>query len=57
MKEYGCIHARNYRWSETCRKVCQMFDKGEDETVEHVILECEKYEREGMEALQVVLYR
>ncbi|MPC67146.1 hypothetical protein E2C01_061312 [Portunus trituberculatus] len=37
------VNARNYRWSEPCSKVCQMCDMGEDETVEHAMLECEKY--------------
>ena len=32
-----------------------MCDMGEDETVEHVILECEKYNRERMEMMNVVL--
>lgn len=31
------MNVRNYRWSESHRKVCQMCDMGED-----VILECEK---------------
>ena len=34
------VNARNYRWSKSRRKVCQMCDTGEDETVEHVVLEC-----------------
>ncbi|MPC88688.1 hypothetical protein E2C01_083607 [Portunus trituberculatus] len=41
------VNARNYRWSESRSKVCQMCDMGEDETVEHVMLECEKYERQA----------
>ena len=41
------VNERNYRWSESCSKVCQlMCDMGEDESVEHVVLECEKYERD-----------
>ena len=44
---------RNYRWSESCSKVCQMCDMGEDELVEHVVLECEKYERDRMEMISV----
>ena len=47
------VNARNYRWSESRTKVCQMCDMGEDEMVEHVVLECEKYER--MEIMHVVL--
>ena len=49
------VYERNYRWSESCNKVCQMCDMGEDESVEHVVLECEKYERDRMEMLQVIL--
>ena len=49
------VNARNYRWSESGSKECQMCDMGEDETVEHVILECEKYDRERMEMMRVVL--
>ena len=50
------VNERNYRWSESCSKVCQlMCDMGEDESVEHVVLECEKYERDRMEMMQVIL--
>ncbi|MPC91628.1 hypothetical protein E2C01_086678 [Portunus trituberculatus] len=35
---------------ESRSKVCQMCDMGDDETVEHVMLECEKYEM-----MQVIL--
>merc|ERR1712035_249456 len=49
------VNARNYRWSESQSKVCQMCDMGEDETVEHVVLECERYNRERMEMMRVVL--
>ena len=35
--------------------MCQMCDMGEDESVEHVVLECEKYERDRMEMMQVIL--
>ncbi|MPD02614.1 hypothetical protein E2C01_098208 [Portunus trituberculatus] len=41
------VNVRNYRWSEFRSKVCQMCDMGEDEIVEHVMLECEKYERQA----------
>ena len=37
------VNARNYRRPESRSKVCQMCDMGKDETVEHVVLECEKY--------------
>ena len=31
-----------------------MCDMGEDETVEHVILECEKYDRDRIEMMRVI---
>ena len=49
------VNERNYRWSESRSKVCQMCNIGEDELVEHVVLECEKYERDRMEMMQVIL--
>ena len=49
------VNARNYRWSESRSKVCQMCDMGEDETVEHVMLECMKYARDRNDMMQVVL--
>ena len=50
------VNERNYRWSESRSKVCQlMCDMGEDESVEHVVLECEKYERDRMGMMQVIL--
>ena len=49
------VLTRNYRWSESRSKVCQMCDMGEDETVEHVVLECEKYDRDRMEMMHVIL--
>ena len=49
------VNERNYRWSESRSKVCQMCNMGEDESVEHVVLECEKYERDRMEMMQVIL--
>ena len=50
------VNARNYRWSGQSRsKVCQMCDMGEDETVEHVVLECEMYDRDRMEMMHVIL--
>ena len=38
------VNEINYRWSE-CASCC-VCDMGEDESVEHVVLECEKYERD-----------
>ena len=49
------MNARNYRWSESRSKVCQMCDMGEDETVGHVVLECEKYDHDRMEMMCVIL--
>ena len=49
------VNAKNYRWSESRSKVCQMRDMREDETVEHVVLECEKYDRDRMEMMHVTL--
>ncbi|MPC37376.1 hypothetical protein E2C01_030850 [Portunus trituberculatus] len=49
------VNARNYRWCESRSKVCQMCDMGEDETVKHVVLGCERYERDRREMMQVIL--
>ncbi|XP_063877492.1 uncharacterized protein LOC135109778 [Scylla paramamosain] len=49
------VNARSYRWSESRSKVCQMCDMGEDETVEHVVLECVQYARDRNEMMQVIL--
>ena len=48
------VNGRNYRWSESGNKVYQKCERGVDEMVCHVILECEEYERERLEMLQVV---
>ena len=45
------VNEKNYRWSESHSKVYQMCDMGED----HVVLEWEKYERDRMEMMQVIL--
>ena len=34
------VNERNNRLSESRSKVCQMCDMGQDESVEHVVLEC-----------------
>ena len=49
------VNARHYRWSESRSRVCQICDMGKDETVEHVVLECEKYYRNIMEMMRVLL--
>ncbi|MPD03129.1 hypothetical protein E2C01_098752 [Portunus trituberculatus] len=49
------VNARNYRWSESRSKVCQMCDVGENKTVKHVVVECVKYARDRYEMMQVVV--
>ena len=49
------VNDRNYRWSDFSSKVCQMCDMGEDESLEHVVLECEKYKRDRMDMMRVIL--
>ncbi|MPC34630.1 hypothetical protein E2C01_028026 [Portunus trituberculatus] len=49
------VNARNCMWSESHGRVCQMCDMREDEMVEHVMLECERYERDRREMMRVIL--
>ena len=49
------VNARSYRWSESQSKTCQMCEMGENETVEHVFLECEGYANERWEMMQTTL--
>ncbi len=49
------VNARNYRWPESRSKVCQICDRGVAEAVQHMILECKKYDRERMRMMQVFL--
>ena len=49
------VNAHNCRWLESRNKVCQMCDMGEDETVEHVVFECQMYDRYIMEMMRVIL--
>ena len=35
--------------------MCQICDMGEDETIEHVVLECEKYDRDRIKMMGVTL--
>ena len=49
------VNTRSYRWSESSSKVCQMWDIGEDEMVDHLVLECVKYARDRNEMMQVML--
>ena len=46
---YGC------ECKELQSPVAKMCDIREDETVEHVVLECEKHDRERMEMMRVIL--
>ena len=39
------MNDRTYRWSEDRRKECVMCDRGVDETVVHLMLECKRGER------------
>ena len=38
------VNERTYRWSESGSKVCVSCDSGDDETIEHVVLVCGRYE-------------
>ena len=49
------VNARNYRWSESRSKLCQMCNLEEDESVEHIMLECPKYARLRIEMMRTVL--
>ena len=40
------LNSRTYRWENDGDKTCKMCNSGEDETVEHVLLDCAKYEGE-----------
>ena len=48
------VNARTYRWNESKSKECDMCACGMDETVYHVIVECESYMEERSELMQVV---
>ena len=39
------VNERTYRWSESGSMACVMCRSGGDETVEHVVLVCRRYER------------
>lgn len=49
------FHARNYTWSTSHSKECKMCDMRVDETVEHEVLECKRYKRDGMEMMCIFL--
>ena len=48
------VNSRTYRWENDGDKTCKMCDSGRDETIEHVLLECEKYERERRSMIEDV---
>lgn len=48
------LNERTYRWSESGSKASMMCDGGGDEYVEHVVLECERYERRRGSMMEVV---
>ena len=52
-KEVGTTDGQSPESPESHSKVWQMSDMEEDETVEHV--ECEKYNRDKMEMMHVIL--
>ncbi|XP_045115935.1 uncharacterized protein LOC123507244 [Portunus trituberculatus] len=37
------VNSRVYRWKDGGSKVCEVCERGVDETVEHLMLECEEY--------------
>ena len=48
------LNSGTYRWENNGEKTCRKCDTGVDETVEHVLLECVKYERDREHMLNVV---
>ncbi|KAG0725737.1 hypothetical protein GWK47_038027 [Chionoecetes opilio] len=49
------VNSRMYRWKNDGSKVCEMCVTGVDETVEHLMLECERYEYARTQMLEVVV--
>ncbi|KAG0728534.1 hypothetical protein GWK47_032294 [Chionoecetes opilio] len=49
------VNSRMYRWKNGGSKVCVMCVTGVDETVEHLMLECERYEYARTKMLEVVV--
>ena len=49
------VNSRVYRWENDGSKLCIMCRVGEDETVEHLMLECERYEYERQRMLETVV--
>ena len=48
------VNARTYRWSANGSRECTQCDGGVNETVEHLVLECPRYNEERMELLNIV---
>ena len=48
------VNARTYRFNEEGVKRCLKCDLGEDEMVMHVLVECDKYDRERKKFLDVL---
>ena len=48
------VYSRVYRWSNEGSKICRMCERGVDETIEHLLLQCEGYDREREMMLYVV---
>ena len=49
------VNARTYRWSDSGVKVCDQCGTGADETVEHLVLECDMYDRQRQVLIGLVV--
>ena len=49
------LNARTARWNDRRSKACLVCDNGDDETVEHMVVNCNGYERERDEYMKVVI--
>ena len=47
------VNSRVYRWANEGSKTRRMCDREVDETIEHVMLQCTRYERERAEMMEV----
>ncbi|KAF2359685.1 hypothetical protein FHG87_009565 [Trinorchestia longiramus] len=48
------VNRRTWRWNEGNTRLCQQCNRGVEETVEHLVLECSKYEQERKSLMDVV---
>ncbi|KAF2359639.1 hypothetical protein FHG87_009599 [Trinorchestia longiramus] len=48
------VNKRTWRWNEGNRRLCLQCNRGLEETVEHLVLECSKYEHERGRLMNVV---